>query len=150
MNDSIADGEDLCVEVPAGQFDSNHNGCPGPFSRVPRPGLAYRWEAAPRGVILTKATLDPVPAGAKVLAQSGAIRQAQTKKPGRPVTLGRFLGHLLRFGDVITVTITKEGWIGWVGKYRLTGRRELKRFSERCIAAGGGSPKRCGAVDPGQ
>jgi hypothetical protein len=51
---------------------------------------------------------------------------------------------------VITVTITKGGWIGWVGKYRLTTGRELKRFSEKCIPPGGGTPRACSSIDPGR
>jgi hypothetical protein len=148
--DSVVDSQDACPDVPAGRYDTNDNGCPGPFSRVPRPGFAYRWVAAAGGATLTKATLDPVPNGAKVVARSASIRQVLTKKPGRPVTLSRFLGHFLGFGDVITVTITKGGWIGWVGKYRLTTGRELKRFSEKCVPPGGGTPRACSSIDPGR
>jgi hypothetical protein len=148
-DDGVADGQDACFKVPGGRWDTNDNGCPGPFPDVPRPVLAYRWLAVPGGVRLTKATLDPVPNGAKVVAQSGGVRQTLTKRPGHPAALGRFVGRVIDFGDVLTVTITKAGWVGWVGKYRLTQGRELRRFSERCIPPGGGSPRACSAIDHG-
>jgi hypothetical protein len=149
-SDSLIDSDDACPTTAAGRYDSNENGCPGPFPRVPRPGLIYRWEAAVAGVTLTRARLDPVPNGAKVVAQSRSLRQTLMKRPGHPASLTRFIGRFLAFGDVITVTITKDGWIGWVGKYRLTSSRDLRRFSERCTPPSGGQPRACSTIDVGQ
>ena len=144
----LSDSQDLCPTEPAG-YDPNHNGCPGPFVRVGRPTFLNQWVKSGGGLTFTAATLDSVENGSKVVIRVGSRKVTVTKKPGRPLVVRIVAGRTLSYGTVISVAITRPNEIGWYARYRVT-PTGLKRFGERCIPPGGGIPRPCGSIDPGQ
>jgi len=148
-SDGVADSKDRCPTVSAGDFDPNGDGCFGPYDRVGRPIFLHRFLNVSGGLRFTAAELDLVEAGARVAVRAGNRSQTTTKRPNRPLIVRILIGRTFTFGSVITVSITEENEIGWYGQYRVT-RNGLKRFSEKCIPPGGGSPRACSSIDPGQ
>jgi hypothetical protein len=147
--DAVSDSQDLCPTEPAGSYDPNHNGCPGPFDRVGRPTFLNQWVKSGGGLRFGVATLDSVENGSKVVVRVGGRAQTSTKKPGRPLVVRIVVGRTLSYGTVISVAITKPNEIGWYAQYRVT-PNGLKRFGERCIPPGGGAPRGCGSIDRGE
>ncbi len=148
-SDSISDTYDVCPTEPAGNYDPNHNGCPGPFDRVGRPTFLNQWVKSGGGLTFRVATLDSVENGSKVVVRVGSRKLTVTKKPGRPLVVRIVAGRTLSYGTVISVAITRPNEIGWYARYRVT-PTGLKRFGERCIPPGGGIPRPCGSIDSGQ
>jgi hypothetical protein len=148
-SDAVSDTYDLCPTEAAGNYDPNHNGCAGPFDRVGRP--VFRWEAIPvaGGLRFGLAVLDSVENGSKVVVRVGSRTQNSIKRAGRPLVVRIIVGRTLSYGTVIRVAITKPNEIGWYGQYRVT-PNGLKRFGERCIPPGGGTPRGCGSIDRGE
>lgn len=148
-SDGVSDSKDACPTEAALDFDPNNDGCDGPYDRVGRPIFLHRFLNVTGGLKFTAAELDLVEAGARAVVRAGNRTQTTTKRPNRPLIVRILIGRTLTYGSVITVSITEENEIGWYGQYRVT-RNGLKRFSEKCIPPGGGSPRACSAVDPGQ
>jgi hypothetical protein len=147
-SDGIPDDQDACLKVAGGQYDTNDNGCPGPFPKLQKPILSFRGGRATGGLRLTSATLTDVPAGAKVVIKHGNRTQTSTKQGSGPLKVRILVGRLLATNSVIRITITKPGTIGFAGKYRVKSDG-IARFSAQCVPPGGGSARACGGIDDG-
>lgn len=148
-SDSISDSKDACPNESSVGHDPNHDGCLGPFDKVGRPTFLNQWDRVGRALKFREAELDLVENGARVVVRVGSRSQTSTKRPGRALVIRILIGRTLSYGTVISVSITKPDEIGWYGQYRVT-TRGLRRFSEKCIPPGGGSPRACSLIDPGQ
>jgi hypothetical protein len=147
--DAVSDSHDLCPTESAGNYDPNHNGCAGPYGKVGRPIFLHSYNNVAGGLKFTAAVLDSVDAGSTAVIRAGNRTQRTTKRPRRPLIVRIVIGRTLTYGSVITVSITKPNKVGWYGQYRVT-PQGLKRFGERCIPPGGGSPRGCGSIDSGR
>jgi hypothetical protein len=145
-NDPDRDGVyglgDECPTKPArGAYDSNHNGCPGPFSRI----SANRHFAAAvsAGTFqLKKLYFDgAIPAGAKV--QLSSASRGETLRATSGFVLSRRFRGAFRFGTVITVRMTKPGYIGFYAQYVVTHSGLATRKSLCIPATGKQSPVKC-------
>jgi hypothetical protein len=147
-SDSIPDAEDDCPSTPAGQWDSNDNGCPGPFDEI-EPDRTSRLEASGGQIRVLLLAFREVPRGAKLLVVRGSKRGESTAPASGTVTNKLLIGTFPS-GTTFTITITKPGWIGYSAKLQITtaGIRELNR---RCTPPSGSrTPKPCGAISHGQ
>jgi hypothetical protein len=146
--DGVPDAVDACLEVAGGRYDTNHNGCPGPFPKLEKPTLSFRGGRVTGGLKFTSVTLGDVPAGAKVVIKHGSRTQTTTKRGSGPLQIRILVGRVLPFNSIITITVTKPGSIGFSGKYKVK-NDGIARTSAQCVPPGGGSPRACGGIDDG-
>ena len=111
-HDGITDNLDKCPTVPAGKFDSNHDGCPGPY-QVLKISTVGGWTVSDTGVSIRTMSVHGVHKGTKVLLVCAAchIRQTLTSK-GTSLSLKKLKHKLLRRNKSFTVTATEPGFIG--------------------------------------
>jgi uncharacterized delta-60 repeat protein len=158
--DGVPDPSDRCVSVPGGRFDSNHDGCPGPFARI-KFGLVGGWDVLRSGIRMASETVTRVPVGATVRLRCKSCRIRQTiRARSSRVRLKRLRGKLLRRGKSFSVRVTAPGRIGQVktlkvkryGKSRRARRRiapDPFKTVTRCIPIGATKPaRRCRATPP--
>jgi hypothetical protein len=159
-HDGIPDATDRCPTVPAGAFDRDHDGCPGPYRRISAT-LIGTWVVGDSGVRIGSMTFGPVPVGTKIRMSCRGCHARQTlTAKRRTVSLSTLRGRLLKRGGSFTVTATNPGFIGQ--QITLTvvnyGHRAAdfehaaaKPFNRRtgCIPAGANRPaKTCSATPP--
>ncbi len=150
--DGILDGSDKCLRQKAGPYDFNRNGCPGPFKTMSltltNPSTTsdnYTWWTSDRPAILGGGA-----PGARVV-----IDDAIRSESGRTDTRGRYRSRLLgtskyALGRVITLQVTKPGWIGSHWEIKILNRHPgWSTYRTLCISPSGGSPKDCRHVDRG-
>lgn len=150
--DGVLDGSDKCVDRKAGAYDSNRNGCPGPFKTMSltltRPSRTYNdytWWTPERPPVLSGAAPR-----ARVVVDD-AIRSEVGLTDSRGRHQSRLLGtSKYALGRVITFKVTKPGWIGAHWEIKILNRAPgWSTYRTLCIPAGGGSPKDCRRVDHG-
>jgi hypothetical protein len=135
------DGDACPTKAARGVYDSNHNGCPGLFSRIAA-NRHFVAGVSASGFQLRKLWFDGgIPAGARVQI-SGAGRGETLKAVSGFVRSRRFHGAF-RFGSVITVRMTKPGYIGFYARYVVTHSGLAQRQSLCIPATGKQSPVRC-------
>jgi hypothetical protein len=134
---------DLCPATKArGVNDSNHNGCPGPFSAI----KAFRRQLAvplSSGLSVHRLAFEgTIPSGATVVLSQGGRRET-LKSRSNFVSSRRFKGNL-RYGSRLVARITKPGWIGFYAEYKVTRRSGLIPSRLACLpAVGKQTPTKC-------
>jgi hypothetical protein len=141
-HDGVCGDGDACPTTLArGIYDSNHNGCPGPFGRISA-NRHFVAGVSSSGFQLKKLFFDgAIPAGAKVQISSASRGETLTALKGF-VRSRRFHGAF-RFGTVITVRMTKPGYVGFYAQYVVTHSGLASRRSLCIPATGKQSPVRC-------
>jgi hypothetical protein len=147
--DGVIAVDDDCPTKPAGSFDPNANGCPGPFESIEPvfrrttifSGGLTRFES-PRFIGL--------PAGAKAVAKRGSRRETLTANADG-VARSRLLDGTFAPGTVFTVLITKKNWIGYSARLIVTSQGPgIKVTQKRCTPPSGSSrPRSCAGIDDG-
>ena len=143
--DGVANPADRCPSVPAGPYDANRNGCPGPFPQI-KAHVAYLFRLSAGSVYYTQLQVKDVPAASAVVLAGDGVREVR-KGAGASRTLIR---HRFGAGDVIKLTATKRGWIGYYAEFRVlaTGHLALKRRA--CTSPTGTAPIACAKVPRGR
>lgn len=149
-NDGIDDASDVCPNQPAGSFDSNHNGCPGPFATVsvtvPHPVSTHSGLTTFGSAVFV---LRP-PGATLTLSAAGRSEKRIAGTSGR-LTSRVLSGHTFRAGTTITVRAVARGRIGIVLRYRVTTVAPgLAMVSKRCLSPAGGAALACSRVDRGK
>ena len=142
--DGIVDPSDACPTVPRGRYDTNANGCPGPFRTI---NAEVRPVAAIVASIvrLVQLRIENLPPGAVVTVRSGSVRERIAARRTTAVSR-RLLKRPMRPGTVVVVTATKSGWVGYHGTFVVrTSFPVLRLTARRCIPVGSTAPVRCTA-----
>jgi DNA-binding beta-propeller fold protein YncE len=111
-HDGILDNVDKCPTVPAGKFDRDHNGCPGPYQRL-RLSTLGTWSVFPKGVQIGSMSVKGLHKGVKVKLSCRACHVSQTlTAKGSSLSLKKLKRKLIRRGKSFTLTATGLGYIG--------------------------------------
>jgi hypothetical protein len=133
--DGVFGAADACpTKTARGVNDANHNGCPGPFAFI---GVARHYAATLSSANLQLKKLwfeGSIPAGARVRISSGS--RGETLTSGRGYVRSRRFHGTLRFGTVLTVRITKPGYVGFYAHLVVT-HGGLAQRGKKCIRATG-------------
>jgi hypothetical protein len=151
-NDGLTDDLDACPSVPRGRFDTNRNGCPGPFrvmNRVKPRSTADVYAGTIRYISLRIVGLPR--SGATVVVRQGGRRETLTAV-GSVARSRLLVGRTLRAGATVVIQATLPGWIGYHGVFRLhTSSPLLREVRRRCVPANGPNrPIACSRVDRGR
>jgi len=143
--DGVANPADRCPSIPAGPYDANRNGCPGPFPQI-KAHISYLFRLSAGSVYYTQLQVKDVPAASAVVLAGDGVREVR-KGAGASRTLIR---HRFGAGDLIKLTATKRGWIGYYAEFRVlaTGHLTLKRRA--CTSPTGTAPVACAKVPRGR
>jgi hypothetical protein len=140
--DRLCGSADNCVNVRAGKFDRNHNGCPGPY-RFIRVEPHFNGIAHPTYLQLNALSVSGTPAGARVVFSSRkGTDTVQANSAG--VARAKRVKGAFRYGSVIKIRITKPGYVGSLLKL-VVAKRGLRVRRGTCIPANGGAPLKCSA-----
>jgi hypothetical protein len=146
--DGLGDAADGCPTVPGGRFDSNRNGCPGPYRTIGRLELKSTADVYAGTIRYYALRIEGLPrSGATVVIQHGGRREVLSAFRG--VVRSRLLvGRRLRAGARVILQATEPGWVGYWGRFRLhTSSPLLREVVRRCIPAEGPQrPVRCSAA----
>jgi hypothetical protein len=135
------DGDACPTKSARGVYDSNHNGCPGLFGRI-SPSRHFTAAVSASSFQLRKLWFDGgIPAGARVQIAGAGRSEALSSVKGF-VRSRRFHGAF-RFGSVITVRMTKPGYIGFYAQYVVTHSGLAQRRGLCIPATGKQSPVKC-------
>jgi hypothetical protein len=162
--DGLPDASDACPIQPAGEYDTNKNGCPGPWERI-RPfitfGAAYMDAKGYEHFASIEVRNLPRDAAVRVRAKGAYIDPKKATvavldtvlhaaKNGRARTTKI---RLIQFkpGDRFRVNVTHPGRIGYYARFRVYATQKPKATEVACIpVAGPQVPVPCLAVDRGR
>jgi len=141
-NDGKFGTSDSCPSVRAvGKFDTNGNGCPGPFALIHANDIRAVAVIYPDKLQVRSVWIKGVPPGASVSFKApGHSAHARGNSSGTARTNG--LTGNYRFGSTFSARITKSGVVGLVLTAKAT-KRGLKVVNRKCIPATGGAPVKC-------
>jgi hypothetical protein len=133
--DGVNDSVDKCPATPGGPYDTNANGCPGPFAQINVDGPHAKILATSDSATFGWLRWGGAPPGASFLLRSGSLRETFKANQDGVASSRRFKGPF-RIGTTFIVRATKPGLVGYYGKIRLdhSGLRVVKRM---CIPARG-------------
>jgi hypothetical protein len=140
--DGVKDSLDKCPATSAGQYDTNHNGCPGPFPLIKLGPPNARILATSDSARFTWLRWGSAPPGTSFLLRSGSLRETFKANQDGVASSRRFKGPF-RIGTIFILRATKPGLVGYYGKIRLdhSGLRVVKHL---CIPARGSTdPTSC-------
>jgi hypothetical protein len=140
-HDGLVGLEDKCPHVAAGRYDSNKNGCPGPFGQI-NAIFHYNYKTFGTGLSLTRLSFSAMPPGATLVLSYGSSRETLRAKGNGSAASRAFL-RSLPSGATIVARATKAGFVGDYLQLRVikSGLLVVKRL---CIpASGNGAPRRC-------
>jgi hypothetical protein len=110
--DGVVNSADKCPGTPAGRFDADHDGCPGPYARL-HPRLRGRWTVLRRGVRIRSLSVTGLRRGVKVRFTCGPCHAKRTlRAKGSRLVLEPLTHRFLRRGRGFTLTATGFGLIG--------------------------------------
>jgi Low-density lipoprotein receptor repeat class B len=111
-HDGIIDPLDRCPTVPAGRFDVNHDGCPGPYAKL-RISTLGGWTISDKGVSIRSMKVLGLRSGVTVrfVCKSCHINQKLTAK-GSTLSLSKLKRKLLKRRKGFSLTATGLGLIG--------------------------------------
>ena len=140
--DGVRGAADKCPRTPAGRFDRNRNGCPGPYPLInsdpQNPGTASGGQTT-----FSRVVFRQVPPGAKVVITAAGVKET-VRASSAGSAPSKAMKRSFRDGTVITVRITKPGYVGYHGQLRVGPPQGLKLITRRCIpATGRQAPVRC-------
>ena len=142
--DGFRGATDRCPSVKAGKYDGNRNGCPGPFPYIKPVGPRGEFGASPNGIEARAISFASLPPGATVLVVGAGKREVVRATGAGIANLKRFRGTY-RTGTMITVAITRPGYVGWYGTLRF--RNGLKLVRAQCIPpTGAQTPRACAGL----
>lgn len=148
--DGVGDARDRCPRVRA-LFDTNRNGCTGPFGRM-RPDLKFRALGYASHVTIVSARIEDLPPAATVEVRcrsACAVRQRQASRAS-VLVLTPLQGQELKRGSVLEIRAFKPGWIGYVARIDIGGSPLTARTTEQCLPATGARVATpCGRVELG-
>ena len=134
--DGVLGTKDKCPRTAAGRYDANTNGCPGPYPAIAaRVSYAYILAVRSHSVHRLHGRRG-APAGATPAIVSGPGVTESLKSSGRPVVTARVTKSRFRPGQTITVTVTKPGMVGYVGRFQVNASG-LKLVARACTPAAG-------------
>ena len=111
-HDGIVDPNDKCPTVPAGAFDVNHDGCPGPYSAL-HISTVGGWTVSNAGVRIGSMSVHGLRKGLKVKFTCKPCHASQTLTAnGSVLSLKKMKNKLLKRGKGFTVVATGTGLIG--------------------------------------
>lgn len=141
-NDGLYGTSDKCPTVRArGKYDSNKNGCPGPFKFI-RAQAHFAGIASRKRVRLTELRVTGASPGAVVSFSSSRGHDRVRAKSSGVARSKRVLGKY-RYGSVIKIRITKSGFVGEL-LTEVVRKRGLKLVRKTCIpATGKQKPVKC-------
>jgi len=97
---------DACPNTPAGQFDTNHDGCPGPYLKLPLISIRYGgFTTTSSTVRYSSFSVVEIPAKATVKVQTGKSTFSR-KGPG---AIAGLANRTLASGTKITITVSQPG-----------------------------------------
>jgi hypothetical protein len=133
--DGVRGSADKCPQKHRGQFDRNRNGCPGPYPLInpePRnPGFASGGSTT-----FTSVVFRSIPPGAKVVITASGLKETlRASSAGRAPS--QAMKRPWRDGAIITVRITKPGYVGYHGQFRVGPPSGLNRVKRLCVPATG-------------
>jgi hypothetical protein len=137
--DGVVDTSDRCPAVAAGAFDSDHDGCPGPFARISITATIAWASVSRKGVKVSAFYVIDVPKGATVeVLCPGKQRCPYATKltgTGKRLRLTKFVRKTLKPGTSIAIRVTMAGMTGdYVVKTVEKigpGRKGLVKFSKQ-------------------
>jgi hypothetical protein len=170
--DGLPDESDLCPIEPAGEYDVNKNGCPGPWKRI-RPKIDFGRITMTRGlVVIDLMVIGALPAGTVVrIRAKGAYNPgggpSTPPDPNGPA-IGVVDGKLtagkngtvetkairrvsLKVGTKVRINATHPGWIGYYTELQIYSTRRPAPARTLCIPAVGPQlPVPCSVIDLGK
>ncbi len=146
--DALADPSDRCPTVSGGRYDTNANGCPGPFKRLVFDDVVELGLTGGRKPRLLVRYFGLTRLEAKTIVTLSSARGRETVvSRGRSVYSRKLRGQALGLDTTIVIRATKPGFIGFDLRYHLrTGRVS----SHRCVPpTGSQKPVACKRVSRG-
>ncbi|MBD0330278.1 MAG: hypothetical protein ICV64_09260 [Thermoleophilia bacterium] len=129
---------DRCPTVPGGRYDSDRDGCPGPFERLPTPSFSYNAGVVGSQIVLRQFRIRNAPRGVPVYVRVGS-RTVRRRGSG---PIGVLQQRPIRVGTRITITYAAAGKIGRYKVVRFTARG-FRTVRTGCTALGSRRPARC-------
>ncbi len=142
---------DKCPSQAAGRFDSNKNGCPGPYALI-RPRIKYGRLTTSQGIVfIEEMAISGLPPGS-VVTMDGVVRGSALVGPSGTWRVNDSDQRLdVRGGASIALRITKRGFIGYDAVLRITTTRGPVPTNVKCIpATGRQTPTPCNRVNRGK
>jgi hypothetical protein len=141
-NDGKFGTADSCPTVRAvGKYDTNNNGCPGPFKFIGTKEAHFSAVVFPAFMRLNQVRVTGAPPGSRVVFSSPKGGDSATANRSGVAKSRRVKGDF-RYGSVITIRITRPQFVGVFLKEKIA-RNGLRVLQRRCIPATGGSPVKC-------
>ena len=162
--DGLTDPYDACVLKPGGPYDSNKNGCPGPYNWLPMHISYGRGSYIEGGITYLRAlSLSGLPAGTKVTIrgrgvylgpanyQIAVLIHRLTAKRDGVVTSSAIKSVGFTNKSRISIRAVLPGWIGYLAELQTYGNASPRVVKKLCIpAVGPPNTVSCGSVDPGR
>ena len=136
-DDGVADSKDRCPRAKA-RFDTNRNGCTGPFRRM-QPDLKFRALGYATHVTIVSARIEDLPLAVTIEVRCRSactVRQRQASR-SRVVVLTPLHGKELARGSVVEIRAFKPGWVGYAARIDIDGSPLTARTTEQCLPATG-------------
>jgi hypothetical protein len=135
--DGIITQFDRCPNKPAGNFDTDDDGCPGPLARLP--DISIRYDGLSKGfasVSFRVFEIREAPAGTKVKVRAG--NRTYQRNGSGPIR--GLQNRLLPAGQRITITVSGPGYCSRVRVIRINpnSANGFTNVSERNVRPGGG------------
>jgi hypothetical protein len=141
--DGLRPPADKCPTVAGGRYDSNRNGCPGPFPLI-KPHFSGQVVAEGRRTKVSLLTVDNLPPGARVVLTGARKRVSLVANGAGEVATAGFRSKVFPARNLIEARITKPGWVGYYG---VLSPRTLRPVVKQCIpATGSQTPVPCSAA----
>lgn len=104
-NDGVFGTGDRCPRRSSRPFDSDSDGCPGPFKRMPVPGAEWRARVVGGGLVFVSFRISNAPAGTSVTVRSGG-RNATRRGSG---LVRGMVNRFAASGSTIAVSFRRSG-----------------------------------------
>lgn len=139
--DGVPNGSDACPSTAAGKYDSNKNGCAGPFPAI-NARVAFQLRVPP--LQFRELRIKGVPWKATVELRTQGVRERITGSGS--VSSRKLLGRTLTEGAILELRVSKLGWVGYYARLRVSSSG-VSVVSRQCLPpTGGNAPQRCGSA----
>ncbi len=150
--DGVRGDADKCPSQAGGRYDSNKNGCPGPYAQI-KPRIKYGGLSTSEGIVfIEEMAIAGLPPGAVVTLSGDQVRGNALVGPSGIWRVNGSDQRLdVRGGGTIGLRIVKKGFIGYDAQLKVTTTRGPVPTRVRCIpAVGRQTPTACNRVDRGK
>jgi hypothetical protein len=103
--DGIYGTGDKCPTRSAKPFDSDFDGCAGPYKRLPAPGVEWRARVTGGGLVFVSFRVINAPSGTRVTVRGGGT--SATRRGNGSV--GRMVNRYVRAGSTIAISFRRPG-----------------------------------------